>query len=181
MARLIGLVFVCLVALAALIAGSALLSAVWAGSVPLTADAGVSVMIGYKQPAESMRDVGLGMGYRPTFLNDDGFEEYSRLLFLLGGNYGSGTGALKVLARVSSIWGVDWFAGPGIMAIDEGGTYALGPVGEWRLEFDVGYNRMYFSLVSGYVWRNPFNDPGTGELVKPNPVPLEVKLGMLSQ
>lgn len=151
-------------------------SAVWASSVPLTADAGISVMIAANQPAESMRDVGLGIGYRPTYVNDQGAEQYSRLLFLLGGNYGSGTGALKVLARFSSIWGVHWLAGPGIMAIDEGGAYALGPVGEFRIEFDSGFNPMYFSVVSGYVWRNATEDNPS-----PNPVPLEVKLGFRTQ
>jgi len=156
----------------ALIALFALACHALAGEVPLTADAGVSVMIGYKQPAESMRDVGLGIGYRPSYVNDDGLEQYSRLLFLLGGNYGAGTGTLKVLGRFSSIWGVDWYAGPGIMAIDEAGVYALGPVGEFRIEFYTGYNPMYFALMSGYVWRN---EPGA------NPVPLEVKLGFRTQ
>jgi hypothetical protein len=153
----------------------------WAGSVPLTADAGVSQMLSASQPAENIKDVGLGIGYRPTYVNETGLEQYSRLLFLLGGNYGSGTGNLRAVARFGSWWGVDWYAGPGLMAIEEGNVYALGPIGEFRVEFDTGFNSMYFSAISGYVWRQAYEDAKTGEMVYPNPVPLQVKLGFMSQ
>ena len=147
-----------------------------AGEVPITADAGVSVMIGYKQPAESVRDLGVGIGYRPTYLDEQGIEQDSRLLFLIGGNYGSGTGDLKVLCRVSSWGGVNWLVGPGLMAIEEAGTYSLGPIGEFRIEAYAGNNPVQFTAGSGYVWRN-----GTEDNPNPNPVPLWVKIGVRTQ
>jgi hypothetical protein len=153
-----------------------LATGVWAGGVPLGADAGIHMMLGAGQPAENVRDIGLSIGYRPTFVNETGLEEYSRLLFLLGGNYGSGTGDLKVLARFGSWWGVDWYAGPGIMAIEEAGTYSIGPIGEFRLEAYTGMNPIQFSFGSGHVWRN-----ATEENPNPNSVPLWAKIGFRTQ
>ena len=150
--------------------------AVWASEVPLMADAGIHVMLGRNQPAEHVRDIGASIGYRPTYVNELGLEQYSRLLFLLSGNYGSGTGDMKILARFGSWWGVDWLAGPGLMAIEEAGTYSLGPIGEFRIEAYSGNNPIQISMGAGHVWRN-----ATEDNPNPNPVPLWVKFGIRTQ
>ena len=175
MARWVSIGLICVAALCVFMLVGFATGAI-AGEVPVTADAGVSVMIGYKQPAESVRDLGVGVGYRPTYIDEQGVEQDSRLLFLIGGNYGSGTGDLKVLCRFASTWGVDWLAGPGLMAIEEAGTYSLGPIGELRLEAMAGANPVQFTVGSGYVWRN-----ATEDNPNPNPVPLWAKIGVRTQ
>jgi len=149
----------------------------WAGEVPIGANTGIAVMLGNDKAAESIRDIGGELGYRPTVIDAEGVAQRSRLLFLIGGNYGSGTGDLKALVRVSSWGGVDWLLGPGIMAIEEeGGIYSLGPIGEFRIEGFAGNNGVQLSCGSGYVWRaSTPNNPD------PNPVPLWVKFGIRTQ
>ena len=155
-----------------LIAGTA-----WAGQAFIVADAGISAWVGWQKAAESMTGFSGGLAYRPTYVDAVGIEREGRLLFVSTVSQGSGSyGQIGGLYRYWDAWGVDWFAGPYVLAVDQGKNYALGPVIEVRWEFDTGKNPMFFSTGVGYVWRTPTEDNP-----EPNNVPFYVKIGARTQ
>ena len=150
-----------------------------AGETALTFEGGNMWLLDYGDTPTLLPGLGAGISYRPTYVNEEGQEVPSDLLFLLGitPTPDQPYGSLMVDWRLATWQGIKFYLGPGVATLyEEGGNYSLGAVGEARMEFGVANNPMFFVIGSGYIWRQ-----ATEALPDPANVPFYLALGARTQ